>query len=461
MSNVPNYTASAARSFHMMTKPIGPLCNLDCKYCFYLEKEKLFPQSENYKMSDEVLETYIRKYIQSQNTPEIQFAWQGGEPTLMGIDFFRKVAALQRRHAGGRPVQNAFQTNGTNLNDEWCEFFAREKFLVGLSLDGPEHIHNRYRVDKGAIGSHERVMNGLRMLKKWRVEFNTLTCVTRQSPDEAVEIYDFLKQQGVQFMQFIPIVERVGDRAAHSIGLDLAVPPDLRADDNPDAMMPWAVSSEGFGDFLNRIFDEWIKADVGRIFVNLFDVALSAWSGMEPGLCTFARRCGRAVAMEHDGGVYSCDHYVYPSYFLGNIMDQSLEEMIYSSAQVKFGNDKWDALPKYCRECDYLFACNGECPKHRFTNTPDGEPGLSYLCAGYKKFFGHIDPKMREMTALVQKGRPAADIMNKDREPALKPVVEEVEEKAPIVKLAADGGVGRNDPCPCGSGKKFKKCCGT
>ncbi len=410
------------RSFHVMTKPIGPLCNLDCKYCFYLEKEALFPSDENFKMNDEVLETYVRKYIQSQNTPEIQFAWQGGEPTLMGLDFFRKVTALQRQYANGRPVHNAFQTNGTNLDDEWCEFFAREKFLIGLSLDGPKHIHNRYRVDKGGAGSHERVMNALRTLKKWRVEFNTLTCVTRQSPDEAVEIYDFLKQQGVQFMQFIPIVERID-------GLE------------GSAVTSWSVSSEGFGDFLNAIFDEWIKADIGRIFVNIFDVMLSAWSGMEPGLCTFARRCGQAVAMEHDGGVYSCDHYVYPSHFLGNIMDISLEEMIYSPAQVKFGNDKWDALPKVCRECDFLFACNGECPKHRFIDAPDGEPGLNYLCAGYKKFFGHIDPTMRKMAALVQKGRPAADLMEKEVE-------------------SADGPVGRNAPCPCGSGKKFKKCCG-
>ncbi len=431
MSSAPDYSTPAPRSFHVMTKPIGPLCNLDCTYCFYLEKEKLFPQDENYKMSDEVLENYIRKYIQSQNSPEIQFAWQGGEPSLMGLDFFRKVVALQRHHAGGRPVNNSFQTNGTNLDDEWCEFFAREKFLVGLSLDGPEHIHNRYRLDKGGMGSYERVMDGLRMLKKWRVEFNVLTCVTRQSPDEAVEIYNFLKRQGVQFMQFIPIVERTGDRAA---------PPDLRSDDNPDATMPWAVSSEGYGDFLVAIFDEWVKTDVGRVFVNIFDVALSAWTGMEPGLCVFSRHCGKAVAMEHDGGVYSCDHYVYPSYFLGNIMDKSIEEMIYSSAQVKFGNDKWDALPEYCRECEFLFACNGECPKHRFIKTPGGEPGLNYLCAGYRKFFGHIDPKMRKMAVLVQKGRPAADIMGKAGEP--------------------EAETGRNAPCPCGSGKKFKKCCG-
>jgi len=443
MNGSRNHSTPSLKPFHVMAKPIGPLCNLDCKYCFYLEKEKLFPEDEDYRMGDEVLETYICKYIRGQNTPEIQFAWQGGEPTLMGLEFYRKVVALQRQYAGGRPVHNSFQTNGVNLDDEWGEFLACEGFLVGLSLDGPAHIHDRYRVDKGGKGSFEQVMNGLRLLKKWRVEFNVLTCVTRQSPDEAVEIYNFLKKQGVQFMQFIPIVERVGDRAAHAIGLDLAIPPDLRAGDNPDAMMPWAVSQEGYGNFLIRIFDEWIKADVGHIFVNIFDVALGAWCGMEPGLCIFSRRCGQAVAMEHDGGIYSCDHYVYPPYFLGNIMEKSFEEMIYSPEQVKFGNDKWDALPKYCRECGFLFACNGECPKHRFIKTLDGEPGLSYLCAGYRKFFRHIDLKMREMAALVQNGRPAADIMKGN------------------ASSAGNGmKVGRNDPCPCGSGKKFKKCCG-
>lgn len=431
-----------------MTKPIGPLCNLDCTYCFYLEKEKLFPKEENYTMSDEVLEHYVRKYIQSQPTPEISFAWQGGEPTLMGLDFYRKVVALQRQYAGGRPVHNSFQTNGTNLDDTWCEFFAREKFLIGLSLDGPAPIHNRYRVDKGGAGSFDRVFQALETLKKWRVEFNTLTCVTRQSPEEAVEVYSFLKKQGVTFMQFIPIVERAGDRSAHAIGLDLAVPPDLRAAANPDAMMPWAVSSEGFGQFLAAVFDEWIKEDVGRVFVNIFDVALSAWCGNEPNLCVFSKRCGQAVAMEHDGGIYSCDHYVYPSWYLGNIMEKSLEEMIYSDEQVQFGKNKSDALPKCCRECEYLFVCHGECPKHRFIKTPDGEAGLNYLCAGYKTFFKHIDPMMREMAALVQKGHPAADIMGKKTAPA------------PLPMSGNAAPAARNAPCPCGSGLKFKKCCG-
>lgn len=449
MSKIPEYKSVAGpKAFHVMTKPIGPLCNLDCTYCFYLEKEKLFPEDEHYRMSDEVLETYIRKYCQSQGGAEVSFAWQGGEPTLMGLDFYRKVAALQRRYAGGRPVHNSFQTNGICLDDEWCRFFEREGFLVGVSIDGPEHIHNRYRVDKGGAGTFAEVMRAIERLKKWRVNFNTLTCVTRQSAEEAVEIYHFLKSIGSTFLQFIPIVERAGDRAAHAMGLDFAVPPDLRADDNPDAMMPWAVTSEGFGQFLSSVFDEWVRADVGRVFVNIFDVMLNAWCGMEPSLCTHSRRCGQAVAMEHDGGIYSCDHYVYPDYYLGNVMEKTLEEMIYSKEQVKFGNDKWDTLPEYCRACEFLFCCNGECPKHRFVNTPDGEPGLNYLCAGYKAFFKHIDPMMKKMARFVQNGQPAADIMNEDQA------------KSVEKKTIANGDVGRNDPCPCGSGKKFKKCCG-
>ncbi len=440
MSDATNISAAPGpRSFHVMTKPIGPLCNLECAYCFYLEKKRLFPAGENYRMSDEVLESYVRDYVRSQKTPEISFAWQGGEPTLMGLDFFRKVVALQRQHAGGRVVRNSFQTNGTNLDDKWGEFFAREKFLVGLSIDGPRHVHDRYRRDKSGAGSFDDVSRALDLLKKWRVEFNTLSCVTRQSPDEAVEIYAYLKSRGVTYMQFIPIVERAGDRAAHAGGLDLAAPPDPEAPAAPGAMMPWAVTAEGYGRFLIHVFDEWIKRDVGTVFVNTFDVALSAWCGLEPNLCVFAKRCGNAVAMEHDGGVYSCDHYVYPSYFLGNVREKSLEEMIYSKEQIAFGNDKWDNLPKYCRECEFLFVCNGECPKHRFINAPDGEAGLNYLCAGYKTFFKHIDPIVREMARLVQKGRPAADIMKKD---------------------AASEDAGRNGPCPCGSGKKFKKCCG-
>jgi uncharacterized protein len=278
-------------------------------------------------------------------------------------------------------------------------------------------------------------------LKKWRVEFNTLTCVTRESATEGPEIYEFLKDRGVAYMQFIPIVERVGDRAAAE-GLELAGPPDLDAPAEKVEMTRWSVTAEGYGRFLVDVFDRWVKGDVGKVFVNVFDMALSAWSGMEPGLCVFAPRCGRAVAMEHDGGVYACDHFVYPRHYLGNVKENSFEEMLYSEEQLRFGADKSDKLPAYCRACEFLFTCNGECPKHRFINAPDGEPGLNYLCAGYKTFFKHVDPVMREMASLVQKGRPAADIMGGDRA-----------EAPPAAR-------GRNEPCPCGSGEKFKKCCG-
>ncbi|MBN2163041.1 MAG: anaerobic sulfatase maturase [Pontiellaceae bacterium] len=417
-----------------MAKPVGSTCNLACEYCFYLEKEQLFSTAQGEGMSDSLLENFIRDYVESQPTADIHFTWQGGEPTLAGLDFFRKAVDLQKKHAGGRPVHNAIQTNGTQLDDEWCRFLADEHFLVGLSLDGPKHIHDRYRVTRGGQGSFDAVMRALELLKKRRVEFNTLTCVTRESTGEALEIYRFLKKQGVRFMQFIPIVERDGEPSASD--------PVHR---EHERMMPWAVASDGLGIFLSRIFDEWIKADVGRVFVNMFDVVLSAWCGMEPVLCTFSRQCGNAVAMEHDGSLYSCDHYVYPSYHLGNLSENPLEAMVFSDEQRRFGRDKQDALPQYCRHCRYLFACNGGCPKHRFTHAPDGEPGLNYLCAGYRLFFEHVDQRMRRMAMLVRSGRPAAEIMA---------------DSAGVVGKNMSRRIGRNDLCPCGSGIKFKKCCG-
>lgn len=438
------YAVPQHRSFHVMAKPVGPLCNLDCAYCFYLEKAGLFPEDERFRMCDDVLEAFVRKYVQAQTGPEVEFAWQGGEPTLAGLDFFRKAVALQKLHAGGRPVRNALQTNGTELDDAWCEFLARERFLVGLSLDGPQPIHDRYRRDRAGAGSFERVMRALRLLQRHGVEYNVLTCVTRQSPDEALDVYRFLRDEaGVRHVQFIPIVERVGDRATLERGLKLAAPPDLRkGGDGRPQTTPWSVSRDGFGDFLIAVFDEWVRRDVGKVFVNIFDVMLSAWSGLEPGLCVFARHCGNAVAMEHDGDLYACDHFVYPEYRLGNACDRTLEEMVWSERQIRFGRDKRDALPKQCRECEFLFACNGECPKHRFAAAADGEPGLNWLCPGLLRFFRHIDAPMRRMADLVKAGRPASEIMvGASSPPAARPP-------------------GRNDPCPCGSGRKFKKCCG-
>ena len=405
--------------FHIMTKPVGPICNLDCKYCFYLEKEKLYPEKagaplSHWSMGDELLESYIRQYIEAQSIPVITFAWQGGEPTLLGVDYFRRVVALQQKYASGKKIENAFQTNGILLDDEWCEFLAESKFLVGLSIDGPQPLHDRYRVDKGGQPTFDKVMRGLRFLKKHRVEFNTLTVVQRDNSQYPLDVYRFLKEMGSGFMQFIPVVERVGERVTE-----------------------WSVESLQYGKFLSAIFDEWVRHDVGRFFVQIFDVALESWMGMQPSLCVFRETCGSAMAMEHNGDLYSCDHFVYPRYRLGNLLQQSLGDMVRSDRQTGFGEDKRDALPRYCRECDVRFACNGECPKHRFTVTPDGETGLNYLCSGYKAFFHHIDPYMRFMAAELGQQRAPANVMQWARRPPA-----------------------RNSPCLCGSGRKYKNCCG-
>ncbi len=401
----------ALTAFHVMTKPIGPLCNLDCKYCFYLEKEKLFPSNENFRMSDEVLESYVRQYIAAQNVPEIHFAWQGGEPTLLGVGFFRKVVEFQKKYAGGKTINNAIQTNGTLLDDEWCEFLAEHRFLVGVSVDGPPKLHDAYRVDKKGGATYEKVILGIRRLQKHGVEFNTLTVVNRVNSKKPLEVYRFLKEIGSGFIQFIPLVERLADAEAIKLGLDLAAPPRV---DEEGARLPvteWSVEPEQYGKFLTTIYDEWVKQDVGKVFVQLFDVALGNWMGMGGGLCVFSENCGSALAMEHNGDVYSCDHYVYPRYKLGNLLNQDLGAMAASEEQRAFGQAKSATLPEYCRSCEVRFACHGECPKHRFLRTPDGEPGLNYLCRAYKRFFTHVDPSMRKMAALLQARRPAAEIM--------------------------------------------------
>jgi len=397
--------------FHVMTKPIGPICNLDCKYCYYLEKEKLFPSNENFKMSDEVLEAYVSQYIESQPTAEIHFAWQGGEPTLLGVNFFRKVVELQKKYANGKTVLNALQTNGTLLDDEWCEFFAENKFLIGLSVDGPEELHDVYRVDKGQRPTFAKVMKGLDFLKKHNAEYNTLTVVNRANSKHPLKVYRFLKEIGSGFMQFIPLVERLPTTGKNDTGHDLAEPPSLETREEQLPVTKWSVQPRQFGEFLCTIFDEWVRNDVGKSFVQIFDVALGQWVGQPASLCVFAETCGSALAMEHNGDVYSCDHYVYPHYKLGNLLNQSLGEMVASEEQKKFGTDKLTTLPQYCRSCEVRFACNGECPKHRFMRTPDGEPGLNYLCAGYRRFFNHVDPAMRTMAELLRRGQPPAKIM--------------------------------------------------
>jgi uncharacterized protein len=399
------------RGFHILTKPIGPICNLDCKYCFYLEKQNLYPNERQWRMSDEVLEEYTRQYIRNQPGNEVYFAWQGGEPTLLGVDFFRKAVALQKEFAGGKLISNALQTNGTLLDAEWCEFLAKEKFLIGLSIDGPRELHDQYRVDKGQKPTFDAVMRGLELLKKHGVEFNTLTVVNRANSQQPLEVYRFLKSIGSEFLQFIPVVERSASSKSEDSGLTLSAPPDPGAANSEAAVTEWSVEAAQYGTFLCAIFDEWVRNDVGKIFVQLFDVALGNWMGLGSSLCVFAEKCGSALAIEHNGDLYSCDHYVYPRYHLGNLMNQDLGAMAHSPSQLKFGSDKLDSLPQFCRECEVRFACNGECPKHRFTRTPDGEDGLNYLCPAYKKFFHHIDPHMRTMAQLLDQGRAPAEIM--------------------------------------------------
>ncbi len=394
-----------------MAKPIGPVCNLACKYCFYLEKQNLFPDNEKYRMTDETLEIFVKNYIETNPAQEINFAWQGGEPTLMGIDFFKKAVELQKQYSDGRKISNAFQTNGIVLDDEWCEFLAENHFLIGISIDGPPEINDAFRVDREGKPTTDIVLRAIEKMKKAGVTFNSLSCVNRLSGSKPLEVYNFLKSIGVDFMQFIPIVERVPDEEAEKLGIDLAPPPDLDEEPEASEVTKWSVQPRQYGNFLNSIFDEWVKKDVGKIFVQIFDVALSAWVGYPPSLCSFAPKCGNALILEHNGDVYACDHFMYPKYKRGNILNQSLEEIVFSPEQIKFGSDKLDALPEFCLKCNVRFVCNGGCPKQRFLMTKQGDAGLNYLCAGYKKFFKHIDPDMQTMANLIRMGRPAADIM--------------------------------------------------
>ena len=411
------------RAFHVMTKPIGPICNLDCEYCFYLDKEKLYPNTRSFRMNDEILENYVREYIEAQQVNEVTFAWQGGEPTLMGVDFFRRAAEYQKKYRQhGMHIQNTFQTNGTLLNDEWGAFLKQNNFLVGISIDGPPELHDKYRYDKKGKPSSADVLRGLRMLHKHNVEYNVLCVLNRHNGDYPLEVYNYFKGLGAQFMQFIPAVEHLGGKN----------------------VTDRSVRAKQYGKFLCAVFDEWVANDIAKVFVQIFDVALEAWLGYQPSLCIFSETCGNAMAIEHNGDLYSCDHFVSPEYHLGNIMDTPLKEMVDSPFQRQFGTDKRDTLPQYCRECEVRFVCNGGCPKNRFINTPTGEPGLNYLCGGYKMFFKHIGRPMKLMSAAIEAGRTADSIM---------PLME------PEQKLQTSEKVSRNSPCLCGSGKKYKQCC--
>jgi len=418
MSNNKQSNYMDIHPFHVMAKPIGPICNIDCKYCFYLEKENLYRNKSqglsDWMMSDKVLESYISQKFEANSTGVETFAWQGGEPTLLGVDFFRKVIKYQEKYAKDLQFYNTLQTNGILLNDEWCEFFLENDFLVGLSIDGPRELHDKYRVDKGGKPTFDRVMKGIDYLSKHGVKFNTLTVVQKDNSYKPVEVYNFLKKVGSGFMQFIPIVERNTQKKLKN-GLSLVLPDKTNA-----ILSDWSVEPEQFGNFLIRIFDEWIRNDVGKFYVQIFDIALESWYGKQPSLCIFAETCGRALAIEHNGDLYSCDHYVFPENKLGNIMDSHISKMVESKQQHDFGINKLDTLPAYCKECEVRFICNGECPKNRFLNTPDGDTGLNYLCAGYKKFFNYIDPYMQFMVNELQEQKPPSKVMSwakdKDKE---------------------------------------------
>jgi len=382
---------TAPPAFNVMLKPRGAICNLDCAYCYYLSKERLYPGSR-FRMSSELLETCIGQYIEAQRVPEVTFAWQGGEPTLMGLDFFRLAVEFQQEYCRpGVRIHNVLQTNGITLDDEWCRFFRKHNFLIGISLDGPRDLHDVYRVDKGGKPTFDHVMAGVALLKQHGVDFNILATVHAANADHPLEVYRFLRDEvGASFIQFIPIVELDNDTGFQE----------------GDKVAERSVAGRQYGDFLIAIFDEWVRRDVGRVFVQIFDVALTAWLGQRPGLCIFEETCGTALVMEHNGDLYSCDHFVEPRHELGNIQEISLVEMVGSEQQRQFGLAKRDMLPRYCRECQVRFICNGGCPKNRILRTPDGQPGLNYLCEGYKAFFTRIDRPMQIMAAELQVGRP-------------------------------------------------------
>ena len=400
------------QGIHVVAKPIGPVCNLDCSYCFYLEKQVLYGSGEACRMPDEVLSTFIRRYVEAQPTPVVEFVWQGGEPTLLGIDFFKRVIELQRPFAGRKTITNSLQTNGTLLDDQWCRFLKQYNFMVGISLDGPREVHDRYRRDRCGKGSFDAVMRGRRLLQKHGVEYNIMASVARETARRPLDVYHFYRDQGVEFIQFVPIVERLPDAAARQLGLKLSGPARLDGEEPNTDVTPWSVIPEEYGDFLIAIYEEWVRRDVGKVFVMNFEWALNAWIGNPSPVCIHAGQCGRSVVLEHNGDLFACDHFVYPEYRLGNILNDDLMAMVEKSRQSGFGVHKESALPRWCEKCEVLAACRGGCPKHRFLETCQGDPGLSYVCAGYKKFFRHIRKYLRVMATLLENGLPPSYVMD-------------------------------------------------
>jgi uncharacterized protein len=407
--------AKAPATFQILSKPTGAVCNLDCKYCFFLSKEMLYPGSR-FRMADELLEEYIRQYIEAQAIPQVTISWQGGEPTLMGLDFFRRsVVYAEKYKKPNMRVEYTIQTNGTTLDDEWCQFFRENNFLVGISIDGPPEMHDAYRVDNGGKGTLERVLRGLEILKKHKVDFNILCTVHAANADHPVEVYRFFRDDlEAGFIQFIPIVERASPETLATANQGWGERPGGQRPlytQQGNLVTERTVGAEQYGRFLIGVFDEWVRNDVASVYVQHFDVALAAWYGEPSSVCIFAPTCGNALAIEHNGDLYACDHFVEPDFLLDNIQDTPMIELVASEKQRQFGLDKRDTLPAYCRECQVLFACHGGCPKNRFIETPDGEPGLNYLCAGYKIFFEHIRLPMNTMAELLRRDRAPAEIM--------------------------------------------------
>lgn len=399
-----NTFAPFARPLYIMAKPVGAICNLACDYCYYLEKSKLYKENPKHIMNDELLEKFVKEYIESQTMPQVLFTWHGGETLMRPLSFYQKVMELQRKYARGRTIDNCIQTNGTLLTDEWCRFFHDNGWLVGVSIDGPQEFHDEYRKNKQGKPSFMKVMQGINLLNKHRVEWNALAVVNDFNADYPLDFYHFFKEIGCRYIQFTPIVERI---VHHSDGRHLAA-----VEEGTDKKLAdFSITPEQWGNFLCTIFDEWVKNDVGEYFIQLFDATLANWVGEQPGICSLAKTCGHAGVMEFNGDVYTCDHFVFPQYKLGNIYSHTLVEMMYSEQQQKFGRDKFDSLPTQCKECQYLFACNGECPKNRFCKTATGEPGLNYLCKGYYQYFNHVAPYMDFMKKELLAQRPPANIM--------------------------------------------------
>ena len=393
-----------AKPLYVMLKPAGAHCNLACKYCYYLEKNKLYPTAQRHLMSDEMLEQFTREYIEVQTMNQVLFTWHGGEPLLRSIDFYRKALSLQQKYAGGRRIDNVIQTNGTLLTDEWCEFFAQNHWLVGISIDGPQPDHDHYRLTAAGKPSWQKVMQGIKLLKKHGVEWNAMAVVNAYNVNHPLEFYRFFKENGCQFLQFTPIVER---QTRHEDGRTLA----SLADKNEIPLSEASVAPEQWGYFLCAIFDEWVRKDVGKIFVEIFDCTPANWMGVSPGICAYSKECGHAGVMEHNGEVYSCDHFVFPEYKLGNIRDHSLIDMLYGEQQQEFSRLKHSSLPRQCKECDMEFACHGECPKNRFMKDKYGDSGLNYLCLGYYHYYQHVAPYMDYMKQELMSQRPPSNIM--------------------------------------------------